>query len=187
MAMTPDEFNKIADLGDTVRITFQPDRQPKTGDLIGRVVESPTSTYHSPRILDGQHKTWTPLLWHIDRVVRMPAADINALQINRFILEHPGGRLIGDRWKEDPIVPVAVGVAVTDFDREHYTDRVTMRLVLALDEMLGVKLEGLPDIQGMDPLVKRLEVPLIVAELIQWYIDADSWLWYFERLPGMVF
>ncbi len=185
--MTPLEFKAIAGLGDTVRITMQPDRQPKSGDIVGRVVELPTSAYHGPRIVDAQEKTWTPAMWNINRVVRLPVANIHTLLINRFIIEHPGGRLIGDRWKEDPIVPVAVGIAVCDIDREHYADRVAMRLVLALDEMLGVKLEELPDIPDMDPLVKRLEVPLIVAEMIQWYVDADSWLWYFERLPGMVF
>lgn len=107
--------------------------------------------------------------------------------INQFIIESPGGRLIGDRWREDPVVPILLKIeeGVLDALGTNLND-VEIRLVRAVAEMIGTNYERV-NAEDNGLFVFRIGVPLIVAEHLQWYSGDEGHFFEVERLPGMVF
>lgn len=112
--------------------------------------------------------------------------NVHAPQINRLIAESPGGRLIGDRWKEDPVVPMAVGLQVAD-EAEYDSGNIVTRLLEATIELLESDWDDWPATVPGKPQYRRIEVPLIVAEMLEWYVEEYSQLYAAYRLPGVIY
>lgn len=113
----------------------------------------------------------------------LPAHLLRAQQMRRLIAESPGGRLIGHRWEDDPIVPLKVYI---DPDVDTEGSRVEARLLRAVEEMIDLPVAQWAPFDD-DEMERRIAVPLIVAELLEWYAGDEAHFFTVERLPGMVF